>query len=53
MSPFGDLGWLIDPKARCVYVYRSGQAVERVESPSSLSADPVLSGFTFNLSEIW
>ncbi|HEX9724305.1 MAG TPA: Uma2 family endonuclease [Vicinamibacteria bacterium] len=48
-----ELGWLIDPKARRVYVYRSGQAVERVESPSTLSADPVLSGFTFDVSEIW
>ncbi|HJS75081.1 MAG TPA: Uma2 family endonuclease [Vicinamibacteria bacterium] len=47
------LGWLIDPKAQRVYVYRPGRPVECLERPSALSGDPVLSGFVFDLSEIW
>jgi len=47
------LGWLIDPKAKRVYVYRSGQPVECLENPEGLSGDPVLPGFVFDVSEIW
>jgi Uma2 family endonuclease len=47
------LGWLIDPKSRCAFVYRSGQAVERIENPKALSGEAVLPGFTFPVSEIW
>jgi len=47
------LGWIIDPKSRCVFVYRPGQAVERLENPSGLSGEAVLPGFVFNVSEIW
>jgi Uma2 family endonuclease len=47
------LGWLIDPKAKCVYVYRPGMPVERLENPSSLSGEAVLPGFVFIVSEIW
>jgi Uma2 family endonuclease len=48
-----ELGWLIDPKTQRVYIYRPGRPVECLESPSALSGDPVLSGFVFDLSEIW
>ena len=47
------LGWLIDPRTRSVYVYRPGQAVERLEEPKTLSGDPVLRGFELNLDDIW
>jgi Uma2 family endonuclease len=47
------LGWLIDPTARVVYVYRPGQPVECLENPPALSGEPVLSGFVFSVSEIW
>jgi Uma2 family endonuclease len=47
------LGWLIDPYEAVVYVYRSGQTVSRMRNPTSISGDPVLPGFTFNVSEIW
>ena len=47
------LGWLIDPHDRRVYTYRSGQDVEILESPDSVSADPVLPGFTLKLRQIW
>ncbi len=47
------LGWLIDPGAKRVYVYRPGQPVECLETPPTLNGDPVLSGFVFTVSEIW
>jgi Uma2 family endonuclease len=47
------LGWLIDPYEARVYIYRPGQAVECLENPTTISGDPVLSGFVFNAAEIW
>ena len=47
------LGWLIDPYEARVYIYRPGQAVECLENPATISGDPVLPGFVFNVSEIW
>jgi Uma2 family endonuclease len=36
-----------------VEIYRLGQAVEVLQSPTSLSGEDVLPGFTLNLSRIW
>jgi Uma2 family endonuclease len=47
------LGWLIDPKNKTVYVYRPDSVVEKLENPMSLSGDPILPGFIFNVAEIW
>jgi Uma2 family endonuclease len=47
------LGWLIDPGPRHVYVYRPGAPVERLESPDTISGDPVLPEFVLDLREIW
>jgi Uma2 family endonuclease len=47
------MGWLIDPYEARVYVYRSGREVECLENPTVISGDPLLPGFTFNVSEIW
>jgi Uma2 family endonuclease len=47
------LGWLIDPYEARVYIHRRGQAVECLENPTAISGDPVLSGFVFNVAEIW
>ena len=47
------LGWLIDPQNRRVHVYRTGQAVEILDEPTFVSGDPVLPGFTLDLSSIW
>jgi len=47
------LGWLIDPNHRTVYVYRRGAPLQTLENPSTLSGEPVLPGFVFNISEIW
>lgn len=46
------LGWLIDPKGKQVEVYRRGQEKERLQAPSSLSGEEVLSGFVLNLNRI-
>jgi Uma2 family endonuclease len=47
------LGWLIDPRQFKVHVYRPGRPPEILEKPDSISADPVLPGFTLNLAEVW
>jgi Uma2 family endonuclease len=46
------LGWLIDPYDRRVYLYRPGQSVEMLENPTTLSGDPVLPGFILEVREI-
>ena len=47
------LGWLIDPIARRVYVYRPNAPVEVLDAPDTLSAEPELAGFALNLAPIW
>ncbi len=47
------LGWLIDPTEQVVYVYRPGEAVERLESPTAVSGEPVLPGFGLQLATVW
>lgn len=47
------LGWLIDPKAKQVEIYRPGQAVEVLESPVALSGEEVLPGFGLELGQIF
>ena len=43
------LGWLIDPYRRRVYVYRPGVEVEILEDPETVSGEPVLPGFVFEV----
>ncbi len=47
------LGWLIDPQTKSVHTYRPNQEVQTLQNPESLSADPILPGFTLDLREIW
>ena len=47
------LGWLIDPSKRKVYVYQPNQEVVALDSPETVSADPLLPGFELNLNELW
>ncbi len=47
------LGWLINRKTQEVEIYRQGQDVEILESPSTLSGEDVLPGFILNLQKIW
>ena len=43
------LGWLIDPYRRRVYVYRPGADVEILDDPETISGEPVLPGFVFEV----
>lgn len=43
------LGWLIDPYHRRVYIYRPDVEVEILEDPETISGDPVLPGFVFEV----
>jgi Uma2 family endonuclease len=47
------LGWLIDPEARRLFVYRPGAPIEELKDPTCVSADPELPGFTLDLEDIW
>ena len=47
------LGWLIDPAARKVYLYRPGAPVEQLDNPEHISGDPLLPGFVLNLAPLW
>ena len=47
------LGWLIDPRERQVLVYRPETPVELLDRPRSLSAEPLLAGFTLEMGDIW
>lgn len=47
------LGWLVDPMARRVEVYRPGEEPVLMDQPTTISADPILPGFVLDLSEIF
>ena len=47
------LGWLIDPIEKKVYVYRPQVEVECLENPASISGGSLLEGFTLDLAEVW
>ncbi|MBW4523305.1 MAG: Uma2 family endonuclease [Scytolyngbya sp. HA4215-MV1] len=47
------LGWLIDRKTRKVEVYRPGQDVEVLDSPTTLSDSAVLPDFVLNCNTLW
>lgn len=47
------LGWLVNPETRRVHVYRPGAEVEILENAESVSGEPLLTGFTLDLREIW
>jgi Uma2 family endonuclease len=47
------LGWLIDPKAKQVHLYRPDEKPEILDNPSVLKGEPVLPGFVLVLSELW
>ena len=47
------LGWLINPQAKQVEIYRLGQDVELLDSPQSISDEDVLPGFVLDLTNIF
>jgi len=47
------LGWLIDPIEKKVYIYRPQALVECLGNPQTISGDPVLPGFVLELGRVW
>ncbi len=47
------LGWLINRRSRQVEIYRQGQPVEVLNSPTLLSGEDILPGFILNLQTVW
>jgi Uma2 family endonuclease len=47
------LGWLIDPLQKKVYVYRPGAGEECLDNPATVSDDALLPGFVLRLSDVW
>ena len=48
-----NLGWLIEPAAKTVEIYRTGKQVEVLNNPQTLSGENVLPGLILNLSGIF
>ena len=47
------LGWLIEPSAKTVEIYRINKQVEILHNPQTLSGEEILPGFVLNLSGIF
>jgi Uma2 family endonuclease len=47
------LGWLLNPKDRTVEIYRIGQGIEVLQSPTEVSGEDVLPGFVLSLEGIF
>ncbi|MEM9276514.1 MAG: Uma2 family endonuclease [Cyanobacteria bacterium P01_F01_bin.143] len=47
------LGWLIEPSAKIVEIYRVDKQVEILNNPQTLSGEDILPGFVLNLSGIF
>ena len=47
------LGWLIEPSAKTVEIYRPQSSVEILNNPQTLSGANVLSGFSLDLTDIF
>lgn len=48
-----ELGWLLDPIEKKVYVYRPNVQVECLDNPTAVSAEPLLKGFILDVRELW
>jgi Uma2 family endonuclease len=53
VSNGAQLGWLIDPTTRRVYLYRPDVEPESMQNPTALRGDPVLPKFVLTLQPIW
>lgn len=47
------LGWLIVPATRSVYVYRPGKAARHLTDSETIDASPILPGFMLALIPVW
>ncbi len=48
-----ELGWLVDPIERTVWIYRPNEEPEQLNRPDELSGESVLEGLTVDMSEVW
>jgi Uma2 family endonuclease len=48
-----ELGWLIDPQERTVWIYRPGHAAECAVKLERLSGEGPVAGFVLELADIW
>jgi Uma2 family endonuclease len=48
-----ELGWLIDPKDRTVWIYRPGRASESLANPDRVAGEGPVAGFVLELADIW
>ena len=47
------LGWLIDPIERKVYIYQPSAEVRCLTDPKEVSGEPTLPGFVLDLARVW
>ena len=47
------LGWLIDPHEKRVYIHRPHADVCCLENPVTISGEPLLPGVTLNVQRLW
>ncbi len=47
------LGWLVDPQSRTVWVYRPDEDVVEHREPAELSAEPPCEGLTIAFARVW
>lgn len=52
MANGAQLGWLIDPLEKKVYIYRPDLPIEILDNPTNISGDPPLKGFVLKLEGI-
>ncbi|MBD0373223.1 MAG: Uma2 family endonuclease [Pyrinomonadaceae bacterium] len=53
MGNGAEMGWLIDPAERKVYIYRQGAPVEILDDPQTISGEPTLHGFKLDMQALW
>jgi Uma2 family endonuclease len=53
MANGAELGWLIDPEDRTVWIYRPGRAAECVANPERISGEGPVAGFVLELADVW
>jgi Uma2 family endonuclease len=47
------LGWLIDPDKRTVFIYRPGKPVQELREASVIEGEAPVDGFRLSLEAIW
>jgi Uma2 family endonuclease len=53
MANGAQLGWLIDPYAATVYIYRPGQQPEVLPKPEVMVGEGPIAGFRLEMERFW